>query len=170
MPGRFIVCISNFEGEQDDGRKERVIEVCSVDYIKRMSSTCGAGRHNARCYLRLPLPNPKIRLRGCWQRLVPDKSLQQNYDLAAPGYNARALLGAEAAKICRAVQFTSQASFDNRFRINVSETCKIHSSLRKNILPNFVSVELEQGERLGGEPFYCSIKILLNFKLLLSMQ
>ena len=36
-------------------------------------------------------------------------------DISAPGYNARALLGVPAAKICRALQFTNQANFDKRF-------------------------------------------------------
>ena len=40
-------------------------------------------------------------------------------DISAPGYNARALLGAQAAKICRALQFTSQAKFDKRFRTSL---------------------------------------------------
>ena len=71
-------------------------------------------------------------------------------DISAPGYNARALLGARAAKICRALPFTNQANFDKRFGINLLETYKIHNSIRKNILSNFVSVELEQCERLGG--------------------
>ena len=73
-----------------------------------------------------------------------------NLDISAPGYNARALLGAQAVKICRALQFTNQANFDNRFGTNLLETYKIHNPIRKNILSNFVSVELEQGERLGG--------------------
>ena len=75
-------------------------------------------------------------------------------DISAPGYNARALLGAQAAKNCRALQFTNQANFDNGFHTDLLETYKIHNSIRKDILSNFVSVELEQGERLGGEPFY----------------
>ena len=72
--------------------------------------------------------------------------------ISAPEYNARALLGVPAVKICRALQFTKQANFDKRFRTNLLETYKIHIFIRKNILSNFVSVELEQGERLGGEP------------------
>ena len=74
-------------------------------------------------------------------------------DIFAPGYNSRASLGVPAAKICRALQFTNQANFDKIFRTSLLEMYKIHNFIRKNILSNFVSVELEQGERLGGEPF-----------------
>ena len=52
--------------------------------------------------------------------------------------------------MCRALQFTNQANFDKIFRVNLLETYKIHNSVRKIILSNFVSTELEQGERLGG--------------------
>ena len=68
-------------------------------------------------------------------------------DISAPGYNTRAHLGAQAAKICRALQSTNQANFDKRFRINLLETYKIHNSIRKNIFSNFVSVELEPENR-----------------------
>ena len=57
----------------------------------------------------------------------------------------------QAAKICRALQFTNQANFDKRFCTKFLETYKIHNSIRKNILSNFVSVELEPGERLGSD-------------------
>ena len=89
-------------------------------------------------------------------------------DISAPGYNARANLGAQGAKICRALQFTNQANFDKRFGTNVLETFKIHISIRINILSNFVSVVLEQGERLGGlagwgvEPFYGAAGTIFN--------
>ena len=68
-------------------------------------------------------------------------------DISAPGYNARALLGGRQR---RALQFTNQANFVKRFDTNPLETYKIHNSIRKNILSNFVSAELEQGERVGG--------------------
>ena len=45
-------------------------------------------------------------------------------DISAPGFNARAHLGAQAAKICIALQSTNQANFDKRCRTNLSETYK----------------------------------------------
>ena len=55
---------------------------------------------------------------------------------------------------CRALQLTNEANFEKRFLSNLVEKYKSHNSIRQNIIPNFVTVELEQDERLGGEVFY----------------
>ena len=80
-------------------------------------------------------------------------------DISALGYNARAVVGAQAAKNCNTLQFTNQANFHKRFSTKLLETYRIHKPICRNILSNFVSVGLEQSERLGfgrlgGEPFY----------------
>ena len=48
--------------------------------------------------------------------------------------------------------------FRKRFRTNLLKTYKIHNFIRKTILSNFVSVELEQGERLGVNPSRANVK------------